>query len=105
MSTAWTLARVFARRAEEHPSRALLVASERPLTYAAVDQRSSALAAALSDLGIGTGDRMGINLPNCAEWVVSLVAAAKLGAVVVPLNPGLSFHELQYQLRHAEASV
>lgn len=105
MPSAWTLAQVFARRALEHPARTLVVAGGRTLTYAAVEQRASALAAALTDLGLGVGDRVGINLPNCAEWVVSMLAVAKLGAVIVPLNPGLSYHELKYQLRHAEASA
>ena len=105
MPSAWTLAHVLARRALEHPARTLVVAGGRTLTYAAAEQRSSALAAALSELGLGAGDRIGINLPNCAEWVVSMLAVAKLGAVLVPLNPGLSYHELKYQLRHAEASA
>jgi fatty-acyl-CoA synthase len=105
MASAWTLAQVFARRAREQPSRTLLLAGGRPLTYAAVDQRASALAAAFGDLGLGVGDRVAINLPNCAEWVVTMLAVAKLGGVIVPLNPGLSYHELKYQLRHAEASA
>src|SRR5574340_992527 len=44
-------------------------------------------------------------MPNWPEWVVALLAAAKLGATVVPLNARLSHHELKYQLRHAEVSV
>ena len=105
MSDAWTLGRVFAARAREHPERALLVANGRVLTYGQIDVRSSALAAALSELGIGVGDRIAIDLPNWPEWIVSLVAAVKLGATVVPVNPRLNHHELKYQLRHAEASV
>jgi fatty-acyl-CoA synthase len=54
-------------------------------------------------LGIEAGDRVAIVLPPCPEFVVSLFAAAKLGAVVVPLNPHLTKPELQYMLRHSEA--
>ena len=105
LSNVWTLAHVFATRAEEHPERALLVTGGRTSTYAQVDARSAALAAALAELGIGMGDRIAVNLPNWQEWIVTLIAAARLGATVVPLNPQLNYHELKYQLRHAEVSV
>ena len=102
MSHSWTLADVFARRAQEHAERTMLVAGGRTLTYGQVDARAAALTAALSELGIERGDRVAINLPNCPEWVIALLAIARLGAVVVPVNPRLNYHELKYQLRHAE---
>ncbi|HKG96066.1 MAG TPA: AMP-binding protein [Gemmatimonadaceae bacterium] len=105
MSSSWTLARVFAQRAREHSTRTLVVSGRDSLTYGQVDARSSALAASLAELGIEAGDRIAVNLPNCAEWIISLLAAAKLGAVVVPLNPRLNYHELKYQLRHGEVSA
>ena len=105
MSNSWTLARTFAVRAQEHPRRTMLVADGRSLTYAQVDAKSAALAAALSELGIEEGDRVAIVMPNWPEWIITLIAAARLGATVVPLNPRLSYHELKYQLRHAEVSA
>lgn len=105
MSTSWTLARTFAARAEEHPDRGMLAAGGRTWSYGQVDAKSSALAAALSELGIEADDRIAIVMPNWPEWVITLLAAAKLGATVVPLNARLSYHELKYQLRHAEVSV
>jgi fatty-acyl-CoA synthase len=104
MADLWTLAPVVARRAAEHPERPLVVAGTRRLTYGQLDAQASALAAALADLGITEGDRIAVHLPSCPEWLVTLVAAAKLGAVLVPVSPRLNFHELKYQLRHAEAS-
>ncbi|HET7622798.1 MAG TPA: AMP-binding protein [Gemmatimonadaceae bacterium] len=105
MSNSWTLARTFAVRAQEHPRRTMLVADGRSLTYAQVDAKSAALAAALAELGIEEGDRVAIVMPNWPEWIITLIAAARLGATVVPLNPRLSYHELKYQLRHAEVSA
>ena len=105
MSYAWTLERVLAARAGEHPERTVLVADGRALTYAQVNAKAAALAAALAELGIGAGDRIAIVMPNWPEWVISLFAASKLGATVVPVNPRLSYHELKYQLRHAEVSA
>ena len=105
MANLWTLAEVFRRVAREHPERTLVVAGGSRQSYGQVDARSSALAAALSELGIEAGDRVAIILPNRPEWIASLLACAKLGAVVVPVNPRLNYHELKYQLRHAEVSA
>ena len=68
-------------------------------------REAEALAGALGELGIESGDTVAVNLPNWPEWVTTALAAARLGAVLVPVNPGLGPHELTYQLRHAEASV
>ncbi len=93
------------RHAEIEPDRECLVAGARRLTYGQVDADARALAAALAARGIGTGDRVAIELPNCPEWGIVCLAAARLGAVLVPVNPSLGYHELKYQLRHAEARV
>jgi len=93
------------QRAQEHPTRVLATNGERTWTYQQVDTDASSLAAAFSELGLGTGDRIAVNLPNGVEWIIATLAAAKLGAVVVPVSPQLSMHELRYQLRHAEASA
>jgi fatty-acyl-CoA synthase len=105
MSDSWTLARTISARAKEHPQRVLVLSGGRSLTYGQVDTQAGALAAALAELGIGVGDRIGVVMPNWPEWIVALFAAAKLGATVVPLNHRLNYHELKYQLRHAEVSV
>jgi fatty-acyl-CoA synthase len=105
MSTAWTLAELFARRASEHGDRTVLVSGGVSMTYGQLEARASALAAALAELGIGAGDRIAVNLPNVPEWVISLVAGARLGATIVPVNPRLNYHEFKYQLRHAEVSA
>ena len=105
MGNLWTLAQVFRRSAQEHPEHTMVVAGSSRSTYAQVDARSSSLAAAMAELGIGSGDRVAIILPNRSEWIVALLACAKLGAVVVPVNPRLDYHELKYHLRHAAVSV
>ena len=75
------------------------------MTYGQVDQEARALQAAFSDFGIDTGDAIAVELANRPEWVIALLAAARIGAVVVPIDPSVSYHELKYQLRHAEASL
>ena len=75
------------------------------MTYGQVDQEARALQAAFGDFGIESGDAVAVELANRPEWVISLLAAARMGAVVVPIDPSVSYPELKYQLRHAEASV
>ena len=99
--TSVLLADLFQERVRQHPDRDFLVSGGRRLTYAAVAAQVDALAAALSSLGLRRGETLAIDLPNRAEWVVSFLAAARVGAPVVPLDPAASYHELRYQLRHA----
>ena len=73
------------------------------VTYGEVESRTEALAAALADLGVETGDRVALLLPAGEEFVLSLFAVARLGATVVPLDPRLTPAELRYLLRHSEA--
>jgi fatty-acyl-CoA synthase len=105
MAASWSLAPLVEQRAEQFPERVIATNGERTWTYRQVDADASSLAAALAELGLGLGDRIAVNLPNGVEWIVATLAAAKLGAVVVPVSPTLSVHDLRYQLRHAEASA
>jgi fatty-acyl-CoA synthase len=99
------LAELFGQRVREHPDRECLVFGNRRLTYGEVAAEADALAAAFRGLGIEPGDRLAVDLPNVPEWVLTLLATAKLGAVFVPLYPSLGYHELKFQLRNTEASL
>src|SRR5512133_1778964 len=61
----------------------------------------NACALGLDSLGIARGDRVGIWSPNCAEWVFVQYATAKIGAVLVNINPAYRSHELEYVLNQA----
>jgi len=100
-----SVADALALRAAEDPQRPFVVFGDRRCTYGQIDAQSDALAAALHELGIEAGDRMALTLPNWPEFIVSIFAAAKLGAVIVPLNPRFTSPELQYMLRHSETAV
>ncbi|HWP37847.1 MAG TPA: AMP-binding protein [Gemmatimonadales bacterium] len=99
------LADAFASAANRAPDRTFLVAGSREMSYGQTQREADALAAAFADLGIEPGDRIACVLPNWPEAVVTILAAARLGATVVPINPSLGYHELKYQLRQAEASL
>jgi fatty-acyl-CoA synthase len=100
-----SVAEALSLRAQEDPRRPFVVFRERRLSYGQLDAQSDALASALHELGIEAGDRMALTLPNWPEFIVAAFAAAKLGAVIVPLNPRFTTPELQYMLRHSETAV
>ncbi len=103
--TGYHLAARVAEWAAAEPARECLVGNGRRMSYGQVDAAATALAASLVSRGVSAGDRVAIEMPNGPEWGVVLVAVARLGAVLVPINPSLGYHELKYQLRHAEARV
>ena len=59
------------------------------------------MAAGLLARGVGKGDRVGIWAPNCPEWTLIQYATAKIGAILVNINPAYRAHELQYVLEQA----
>jgi fatty-acyl-CoA synthase len=91
------------RVAAAHPgSEALVdVPTGRRWTYAALDADSDAVALGLLAAGIEAGDRVGIWAPNCAEWALLQYATAKIGAILVNINPAYRSHELGYVLRQS----
>jgi fatty-acyl-CoA synthase len=98
-----SVASIISAVADDQPRHPCLILGDRRYSSGQVDAHSSALASALYELGIEKGDRIALNLPNWPEFVVSMFAAAKLGATIVPLNPKYTTPELQYMLRHSEA--
>src|SRR5207342_1465058 len=68
------------------------------LTYAELDAAVDELARGLMSLGIEQGDRVGIWSPNNAEWVLIQYATARMGAILVNLNPAYRTHEVAYAL-------
>ncbi|WP_436534702.1 AMP-binding protein [Actinoplanes sp. HUAS TT8] len=86
-----------------HGDREALVdcASGRRWTYAQLKTEVDALAQGLRRLGLVKGDRVGIWAPNCAEWVLTQYATARLGVILVTVNPAYRSHELRYVLRQS----
>ncbi|MGV0779094.1 AMP-binding protein [Mycolicibacterium peregrinum] len=77
------------------------VATGRRWTYAELDAEADAVARGLMALGVAKGDRVGIWAPNCAEWVMLQLATAKIGAILVNINPAYRTHELAYVLKQS----
>jgi fatty-acyl-CoA synthase len=95
-----TIGRALERAAERWPDRAAIVVrhQQRRLSYAELNSEADQLAAGLLALGLEPGERIGIWAPNCLEWVLTQYAAAKLGLILVNVNPAYRVHELEYVL-------
>jgi fatty-acyl-CoA synthase len=93
----------FDRAATRWPDRDALVdcTSQRRWTYAQLRAQIDALAHGLLAAGIGKGDRVGIWAPNCPEWLLTQYATAKIGAILVTINPAYRSSELEYVLNQA----
>jgi fatty-acyl-CoA synthase len=93
----------FDRTVLDFPDRDALVdrAAGKRWSYRELAAEVNGLALGLLDLGIAKGHRVGIWAPNCAEWTFTQYATAKIGAILVNINPAYRSHELEYVLNQA----
>ena len=75
------------------------------LTYAELSDAVDRVARGLVARGVAKGDRVGIWSPNCTEWVLVQYATARIGAVLVTVNPAYRTHELAYVVEQAGVSL
>ena len=95
------------RMAERHADRDALVSCHQDvrLTYGELDAAVDSVARALMALGLERGDRLGIWAPNRAEWVLTQFATARIGVVLVNINPAYRTSELRYALAQSGCRV
>jgi acyl-CoA synthetase (AMP-forming)/AMP-acid ligase II len=93
-----------ARNAVEHGSKTVVVTEERAVTHLELDVESRGVAARMVAAGVTKGSRVALLAPNGVEWVVTAVAALRVGAVLVPLSTLLRPPELEAQLRTADVT-
>ena len=74
-------------------------------TWADLNEQADRIATGLLAHGVGKGDRVGIWAPNCAEWTVTQFATAKIGAILVTINPAYRVSEVEYALNKVGCSV
>ena len=98
-----TIGANFERTVSAHPDGEALVevASGRRWTWTELDRDVDALARGLIAAGIEKGHRVGIWAPNCAEWTLTQYACAKVGAVLVNVNPAYRTHEFAYAVNQS----
>ncbi|WP_435176217.1 AMP-binding protein [Actinacidiphila sp. bgisy145] len=102
-----TIGRNLDRALAAHPDRDALVdvAGGRRWTYREFGRDVDALARGLAAHGVDKGDRVGIWAVNCPEWVLVQYATARLGAIMVNINPSYRLHELAFVLGQSGVEV
>ncbi|WP_273735326.1 AMP-binding protein [Mycolicibacterium septicum] len=98
-----TIGANFERTVAAHPDNEALVdvPSGRRWTYRELDAEVNRVAVGLMALGVAKGERVGIWAPNCPEWTMVQYATAKIGAILVNINPAYRTHELRYVLNQS----
>ena len=98
------LGQYFERQVASDPDRDFVVYPDRGLrwTYAELDRRVDRLARGLLGIGIGKGDHVGVWARNVPDWLTFMFATAKIGAVLVSVNPAYKSHELAYVLKQSD---
>jgi fatty-acyl-CoA synthase len=102
-----TIGANFERTVDRFADREALVdrPTERRWTYRQLDDDVNTLALSLLARGMAKGDRVGIWSPNTAEWVIVQYATAKIGVILVNVNPAYRAHELTYVLNQSGVSL
>ena len=102
-----TIPQNLARTVAAHGGRDALVSVEQGLryTYAEFSEAVDLAARGLMGIGVAKGDRVGIWSPNYAEWVLVQYATARIGAILVTINPAYRSSELEYVLNQSQISV
>jgi len=91
--------------ARAHPDAPALAWFGRKISYRELLAEVERCSAALAVLGIGKGDRVGLVMPNCPQYVIAFYATARLGAIVVGNNPLYTEREMEHQLRDSDPKV
>ena len=100
-----TVSAAFSRSAKNFPHHPALNYMGRTITYNELESMVRSFARALSDMGIGPGDKVAVCLPNIPQAIIANYAVFRIGAVAVLCNPLYTERELAYQLNDSDAKI
>jgi long-chain acyl-CoA synthetase len=95
----------FDRMCAKYPKHTAVIYLGERFAYGQLQHMSRCFAGALQDLGVEQGDRVMVYLSNCIQWVIAFLGIQRLGAVIVPVAPIYTSHELEYLLKDADATT
>lgn len=100
---AMTIGQAFDQTVARYPEGEALVVrhQQQRFTWAQLAQTVDLYARALLALGLQAGDRLGVWAPNCSEWFICQFASAKIGVILVNINPAYRLSELEYVLKQS----
>lgn len=90
---------------EKYPHHPAVIYLGEKFTFLRLQDLSERFAGALASLGVQKGDRVMIYISNCVQWVVAFLGIQKLGAVIVPVSPIYTSHELEYMMADSGAQT
>ena len=105
MSISWNVGRIISKRNLISPDKTALIFEDRLFSYKELNNGVNRCVSLLCSKGIGFGDRICVLLNNCVEFFEIFFAAAKIGAVFVPLNCRLIKPELEFQINDCGAKI
>ena len=100
-----TVGTLLRRQAASRGTHPLLICDADRLSFTDADRRSAELARGLIALGAGKGSHVGLLYPNGTQWIVAMLAVARIGAVVVPFSTFATTSEMTTQLAHADIEI
>jgi crotonobetaine/carnitine-CoA ligase len=98
----YTLSGAFASRAARDPAREFILYNGRSWSWQAFGEKVESVARLLVSRGVRKGDRVAVMARNCDGHVLMLLSLARIGAIMVPVNPEFGVEEAKYVLHHAE---
>lgn len=102
-----TIGKIIEKNAREYPDRIAVKYTDRDfkLTWKELDEISERVAKGFMAIGVQKGDHVAIWATNIPEWILTLFATAKIGAVLVTVNTSYKMFELEYLLRQSDSKV
>ena len=95
----------FDKMSERYPDKtAVLYLGER-VSFARLQDLSERFGGALNGLGVKKGDKVMIYISNCIQWIIAFLGIQKIGAVIVPVSPIYTSHELDYMIKDSGAET
>jgi acyl-CoA synthetase (AMP-forming)/AMP-acid ligase II len=91
--------------ANKWPTKIAVIDGDRRFTFGELNAHSDRFAAALVDMGVKKGDRVGLIAPNCAEFEIAFYGVLKTGGTVTTINSGYREREIAHQLNNSSASI
>ena len=98
-----TIGDAFDATVEKYPNHEAIVSVHQEVryTYLTLQNKVEECAKAFLGIGLEKGERVGIWSPNCVEWLIVQIATAKIGVILVNINPSYRLHELEYALQQS----
>ena len=100
-----TVAQLFEEQVEKNGETIAVRCKNEEITYKELDEKSNYLANRLIELGIETGDVVGINLNRSIELIIAMMAILKVGAIYMPMYIGYPKERLEYMLQNSKAKM